>query len=235
MQKFEIIGSDGEIVLETTLTNGQISKFNSLASNIIVEGGAAYIPLDKLHGVLLTNSRQRAIAIVNNHKDIVKAYLVRDPIRFEKYGVSATIKPMGLYALLETLAEDNPKRASDYRASLALLSYIIAKNPQLALSSSIKAKHQEALKNSVIGRLKRQNNICLLCEEPFTNEDEKHAHHIEGESEDPSLATDQDNLILLKGWIHIDYHNWLNKAGLPINRESLKKYAMMKNFSLTAL
>jgi hypothetical protein len=235
MQKFEIIGSDGEIVLETTLTNGQISKFNSLASNIIVEGGAAYIPIDKLHGVLLTNSRQRAIAIVNNHKDIVKAYLVRDPIRFEKYGVSATIKPMGLYALLETLAEDNPKRASDYRASLALLSYIIAKNPQLALSSNIKAKHQEALKNSVIGKLKRQNSICLLCEEPFTDEDEKHAHHIEGESEDPSLATDQDNLILVKGWIHVDYHNWLNEIGLPINRESLKNYAMMKNFSLTAL
>lgn len=235
MQKFEIIGSDGEIVLETTLTNGQISKFNSLASNIIVEGGAAYILIDKLHGVLLTNSRQRAIAIVNNHKDIVKAYLVRDPIRFEKYGVSATIKPMGLYALLETLAEDNPKRASDYRASLALLSYIIAKNPQLALSSSIKAKHQEALKNSVIGKLKRQNSICLLCEEPFTDEDEKHAHHIEGESEDPSLATDQDNLILVKGWIHVDYHNWLNQTGLPINRESLRNYAMMKNFSLTSL
>lgn len=235
MQKFEIIGSDGEIVLETTLTNGQISKFNSLASNIIVEGGAAYIPIDKLHGVLLTNSRQRAIAIVNNHKDIVKAYLVRDPIRFEKYGVSATIKPMGLYALLETLAEDNPKRASDYRASLALLSYIIAKNPQLSLSSSIKAKHQEALKNSVIGKLKRQNSICLLCEEPFTDEDEKHAHHIEGESEDPSLATDQDNLILVKGWIHVDYHNWLNQTGLPINRESLRNYAMMKNFSLTSL
>ena len=75
--QFEIIASDGEIVLETTLTNGQISKFNSLVRNIIVEGGAAYIPIDKLHGVLLTNSRQRAIAIVNNHKDIVKAYLVR--------------------------------------------------------------------------------------------------------------------------------------------------------------
>lgn len=49
---------------------------------MIIEGGAAYIPIDKLHGVLLTNSRQRAIAIVNNHKDIVKAYLVRDPIQF---------------------------------------------------------------------------------------------------------------------------------------------------------
>ncbi|WP_373543793.1 HNH endonuclease [Chamaesiphon sp.] len=83
--------------------------------------------------------------------------------------------------------------------------------------------------------MKRQNSICLLCEEPFTDEDEKHAHHIEGESEDPSLATDQDNIILIKGWIHTDYHDWLNQKGLPINRESLKCYAKMKNFSLAAL
>lgn len=234
MQKIEL-GYGGKIVLETTLTQGQVSKFNNLIRRMIVKDGAAYIPIDELHGVLLTRSKETAKAIVNNHIDIVKAFLVRDPIRFQEYGVSAAIRPMGLYNLLETLAETNPKRASDYRASLALLAYIVAQHPQLTLSSNIQAKHKEALKNSIVARLKRTCKVCQLCEQPFMDEDEKHAHHIEGESEDPSLATDEENLIIIKGWIHNDYHDWLNKQRLPITRGTLKYYIQLKNYSSAAL
>lgn len=234
MQKIEL-GNKGELLLETTLTQGQIAKFNNLIQRLIIVNGAAYIPIDELHGVLLTNSKKRATTIVNNHSDVVKAYLVRDLERFQEYGVSAAIRPTGLYSLLETLAETNPKRASDYRASLALLAYIVASHPQLVLSSNIKAKHKEAEKTSVIGKLKRTHNICQICNQPFLDEDEKHAHHIEGQSEDPSLATDKYNLIVIKGWIHDDYHDWINKQGLEITKATLKYYAKLKNFSLAGL
>lgn len=234
MKKIQL-SNKGEIVLQTTLTQGQVSKFNKLIQRMIVEDGAAYIPIDELHGVLLTNSRERATTIVNNNRDIVKAYLVRDPIRFQEYDVSAVIKPAGLYALLETLAEANPKKANDYRASLALLGYIIAQHPQLALSAQIKAKYKESEQNSVVGRLKRNNQLCQLSEEYFTDEDEKHVHHIEGESEDPVLAVDEENLIVIKGNIHKNYHNWLIKFGLPITRNTLRKYAKLNNYSLRVI
>lgn len=229
------VGESGEIVLETTLTQGQVAKFNALARKMIVEDGSAYIPIDELHGVLLTSSRERARNIVNNHKDVVKAYLVRDSVRFQKYNISAAIKPAGLYALLETLAEDNPQRATDYRASLALLSYVVAKNPQLAFSASVKAKHNEVEKNSLVSRLKRIHKVCQLSEQPFTKNDEKHVHHIEGKSEEPALVTTRTNLIVIKGDIHLDYHNWLGKKSLPITRSTLRAYARSRNLSLAAL
>jgi len=229
------VGENGEIVLETTLTQGQVAKFKNLIENLIVEDGAAYIPIDELHGVLLTNSRNRAKDIVNNHKDVVKAYLVRDSVRFQKYGILSAIKPIGLYALLETLAEENPKRATDYRASLALLSYIVAKHPQLAFSSNVKAKHYEAEKNSVVSKLKRIHKVCQLSKKPFTTDDEKHVHHIEGKSEDPKLLATEDNLIVIKGHIHKQYHKWLDKNKFPISRLTLRDYAKVHRLSLTAL
>jgi hypothetical protein len=234
MEKIQL-SDKGEIVLKTTLTKGQVSKFNKLIQRIIVEDGAAYIPIDELHGVLLTNSRKTAKTIVNKHIDIIKAYLVRDKVRFQKYQVSAAIRPVGLYSLLETLAETNPKKANDYRASLALLSYIIANHPQLALSSQIEAKYKEAEQNSIVGKLKRTHKICQLSEEDFTHEDEKHVHHIEGKSEDPSLATDENNLIVIKGYIHEEYHNWLSENRWSINRYTLRNYANLHNYSLKCI
>ncbi|MEA5467504.1 hypothetical protein [Spirulina sp. 06S082] len=225
----------GEIVLQTTLTQGQVSKFNKLIQRLIVEDGAAYIPINELHGVLLTNSRDRAKTIVNNHQDIVKNFLVRDRIRFQKYNVSAAIKPVGLYLLLETLAQTNPKRANDYRASLALLSYIIASYPQLSFSSQQKAKYKNAEKSSVVGRLKRNHQKCQLSGQYFTDEDEKHVHHIEGASEDPALATDENNLIVIKGIIHEHYHTWLIRSQKSITRNTLRMYAKQNGYSLKTL
>ncbi|MCT7993299.1 hypothetical protein [Laspinema olomoucense] len=234
MNKIQL-GNKGEIVLQTTLTKGQVSKFNKLIQRIIIEDGGAYIPLDELHGIFLTNSRERAKTIINNNQDIVKAFLVRDAVRFQQYKVSAAIKPAGIYSLLEALAEANPKKANDYRASLALLSYIIAQHPQLTITSTIEAKHKESERNAVVGRLKRSTKICQLSEEYFTNDDEKHVHHIEGQSEDPRLATDEKNLIVIKGTIHESYHNWLIKFGFPITRGTLIKYAKLNNYSLKVI
>ncbi len=87
----------------------------------------------------------------------------------------------------------------------------------------------------MVARLKKNHSTCQLCEQTFTNEDEKHVHHIEGESEVPALATDEKNLIIIKGWIHKDYHDWLNKKGLAITRPTLKKYAKINSFSIVAL
>ncbi len=137
---------------------------------------------------------------------------------------------------MQNAINNNYLRVIKYSIILLLLvAYIIASHPQLALSSNIKAKHEEAQKNSVIGKLKRTYNVCQLCKQTFTNEDEKHAHDIEGQSEDPSLATDEQNLIVIKGWIHSDYHDWLNKQQLEITRATLKYYAKFKSFSLEAL
>jgi hypothetical protein len=234
LEKIEI-GDNGEITLKTTLTKGQVAKFNSLFRSLIIEDGVAYIPINQLHGVLLTNSKERAITIIENYKDIVKPFLTRDKNRFQKYEVSSVIAPQGLYNLLEVLASDNPKRANEYRASHVLLAYLIATHPQLAISSHGKAKKEERQKNSITGKLKRTHKICQLCEQDFLTNDEKHIHHIEGQSENPRLKSEIKNLIVIKGSIHIDYHEWARKEGLPISRATLKYYAKIKNYSLAAL
>ena len=119
-----------------------------------------------LHGILLTNSKERATTIIENYKEIVRPFLTRDS-RFQKYKVSAVITPQGLYNLLEVLASDNPKRANEYRASHVVLAYLIATHPQLAISSHGKAKNEERQKNSITGKLKRTHKICQLCEKDF--------------------------------------------------------------------
>lgn len=235
MQKIEL-GDNGEIVLETTLSERQVAKFNGLVRRLIVEDGAAYVPIDELHGVLLTFSRTNGKRLVTEHADIVKAHLVRDTARFrEKYGVDAAIEPIGLLNLLDTLAKTNPRRATDYRASQALLAYIVAQHPKLALSSNIKAKRKASKENSIVRKLKDKHNHCQLCKQIFTGDDEKHVHHIEGKSEAPSKAGNIDNLIVIKGWIHNDYHDWLSKQKWPISRSTLKSYAVQKQYSLEAI
>jgi hypothetical protein len=231
MNGIEIL-ENGNFILETTLTKRQVSKFKSLVKNLIIENGNAYVPINELHGVLLTSGKSKAQTIVNNHSDVVKAYLVREPILFEKYKVSSAISPVGLYNLLEELAKENPAKATEYRASLALLSTIIANHPQLALSAQKEAKIQKSINNSIIAKLKKKNKTCQLSHIDFTNDDEKHVHHIEGKSEDPSLVNDEKNLIVIKGTIHHDYHRWLSKKGYPINIGTLKLYAKEKNYSI---
>ena len=235
MQKIEL-GDNGELVLETTLTKGQVAKFNGLVRKLIVEDGAAYVPIDELHGVLLTRSKANGKRLVTEHADVVKAHLVRDKTRFrDKYGVDAAIEPIGLLNLLDTLAKTNPKRATDYRASQALLAYVVAQHPRLALSSAIKAKNQTSKENAIVRKLKNKHNNCQLCQQPFAGDDEKHVHHIEGRSDAPSKSSDLKNLIIIKGRIHDDYHDWVTQNKWPISRSTLRTYAKQNNYSLEAI
>jgi hypothetical protein len=231
---YEIPFADGKVTLHTTLSQGQVNKFNGLAKKIIVEGNSAYIPIKELHGVLLTNSRDKAAAIVdsNQYRDLVKPYLITDKILFQKYGIQSAIRPVGVYNLLEQLAIDRPGRATEYRASLALLTCIVAQYPQLVLNAAIAAKALDAKTKALITRLKTLHNICQLSGQEFAFKEEKHAHHIEGVSESPGLMATEDNIIIIKRWLHDDYHEWASKGEYPLNRISLRYYAKHKGYSV---
>ena len=65
------LSENNEVVLKTLLSKGQVAKFNSLVRSIIIFGNSAYIPVDQLHGVLLTRSKANALEILNLHKDLM--------------------------------------------------------------------------------------------------------------------------------------------------------------------
>jgi hypothetical protein len=229
---YEIPFADGKVTLHTTLTQGQVNKFSGLAKQIIVEGNSAYIPIKELHGVLLTTSRVKAAAIVNHYENLVKPYLVTDKIVFQKLGIQSVIRPVGVYNLLEQLALDRPGRATEYRASLALLTCIVAQYPQLMLNAAIAAKALDSRTKVLINKLKALHNICQLSGQEFAFKEEKHAHHIEGVSESPELMAVEDNIIIIKRWLHDDYHEWASKGEYPLNRISLRYYARHKGYSV---
>jgi hypothetical protein len=229
---YEIPFSEGKITLHTILRQGQVNKFRGLAKKIIIEGNSAYIPIGELHGVLLTTSREKAKAIVNSYEDLVKSYLVRDKVLFQKYGIQSAIRPVGVYNLLEQLAMDRPSRATEYRASLGLLACIVAQYPQLVLNATIAAKTLDAKTSALIDKLKALHNICQLSGQEFMLNEEKHAHHIEGVSESPGLVATESNIIIIKRWLHEDYHEWATKNEYPLNRISLRYYAKYKNYSV---
>jgi hypothetical protein len=225
---YDIPFADGVVTMQTTLSKGQVAKFSGLARKIIIEGNSAYIPITELHGVLLTNSKVKAAIIVENYQDLVKPYLVTDKVLFQKYGIQSAIRPVGMYNLLEQLALDRPSRATEYRASLTLLSCIVAQYPQLVLNAAIAAKALEARTRTLIDNLKKQHVICQLSGQEFMLDDEKHAHHIEGVSESPGLVAEESNIIIIKRWLHDDYHEWAAKNEYPLNRISLRYYAKYK-------
>jgi hypothetical protein len=222
------LGPNGSIELQTTLTKHQVAKFNTLNDQVMVVGNNAYLRLDQLHGVLLTSSRQRASDIVMQHNDIVKPYLLTDPERFAEFGVQSGVKPIGIHLLLDHLADTIARRASDYRASQVLLSYIIAKHPGVMLADQIKAKEQAAELNAIVRKVKAAHRVCQITGQPFTGDDEKHAHHILGKSECPTIAAEANNLVVLKGLVHQDYHEWVDQNKLEISRATLGYYASVR-------
>jgi hypothetical protein len=222
----------GEISIQTSLTNAQLAKFNKLTEKMIVIDGAAYLPLEELHGVLFTNSRKNAVALVNNHSDVIKNFLVRDKIKFRKFFVSTAIRPMGIYQLLEALAKDKPSKANLYRESIFLLSYIVSKHPQLAVASDRASQELNTKLQAVIKTLKKQHDRCQLSDRPFLPDEEKHVHHIEAQSLYPSLVVEPSNLLVINGYIHDSYHHWLSKTGYPASRKSLTKYAESNGYQV---
>jgi hypothetical protein len=229
---YSIPFADGMITLHTTLSKGQVAKFSGLAKKIIIAGNAAYIPISELHGALLTNSKANAATIVGNYEDLVKPYLVTDKVLFQKYGIQSAIRPIGVYHLLEQLAVDRPSRGTEYRASLTLLSCIIAQYPQLVLNAAIAAKQLDAKTKATIDKLKKTHKVCQVSGQPFSTDEEKHAHHIEAVAALPDLVACEDNLIIIKRWVHDDYHEWATKREFPINQISLRYYIKHKGYDI---
>ncbi|MBD2111718.1 MULTISPECIES: hypothetical protein [Cyanophyceae] len=227
-----VLNDNNKIELDTTLTKGQIAKFNSLLSELVFKNGAAYLSIKHLHGALLTRSKDMAKSIVQAYRDILRTYLVTA----DELGVQSEhdfIRPIGVQILLDHLATDRPRRATDYRASAALLAYIIAAHPQLAMIASQEDKNLASFKAGVIRRLKSKHQVCQLTGQAFGPEHEKHVHHIVAEAVDPRLAADEDNLIVITGGVHDEYHAWINTIpGAEISRPTLRNFARQKGYSL---
>jgi|GEM_PF-2029401 len=227
-----ILNNNSEIILKTTLSKGQVAKFNSLQKELVVNNGAAYLSVNHLHGALLTRSKDMARSIVQAYRDTLRVYLVDA----DDLGIKSDqdfIRPIGIQVLLDQLARDRPGKASDYRASSALLTYIVAAYPQLAVSSSIEAKKLASFKDALIRRLKARHKICQLTGQLFSDEHEKHVHHIVAESINPSLATDKNNLIVISGKVHDEYHAWVNShSDIEVSRASLRNFARKNGYRL---
>jgi hypothetical protein len=225
------LGSKGKVTVQTCLTDGQLSKFKTLFKHIIVHGNNACLPLDELHGVLLTNSKKTARNIVHNYSHVVANFLIYDPVKLSAYQSNSGIRPIGLYLLLDQLAIDNPKRAIEYRASLSLVAYIVAVNEQLSLIAKFASQEMNAELSNLINRLKQFHSVCQLSGEVFIGSEEKHAHHVVAVSEAPNLMTSEKNLLIIKKHVHDDYHHWVSKKKWSIDRLSLIEYAKDKGYS----
>lgn len=225
------LNENNEVLLKTTLTAGQVAKFNVLQEKLVIKNGAAYIPVGELHGVLLTSSKNRAKEIIKSHKNTVKNYFV-SPSHLGVPGKESYILPSGLFLLLEELATSNPKRSVDYRASSALLAYIVAAHPQLAFDGQVEARKAKTTKELVFTKLKKKHKKCQLSNQSFGKGVEKHVHHIVAESVDPKRSAEESNLIVIAGDVHDDYHSWVRENKYEVNKQTLKNFARKRGYSL---
>ena len=227
------LGQDETLVFDSVLTQAQVAKFNGLAKGIIVVGTSPYLRLDELHGVLFTQSKQAAKDLVMNHNDLVRPYLVTDKVLFDniKPKLQSAIKPMGVYLLLEYLAEINPRKALHYRAGLGLLALILANHPQLMVASLTAGHQMDQQSQAVMDAMKQQHKICQLTGVPFAGGQAKHVHHIECASLNPGLAAEPSNLVVIHEWVHDEYHQWTAHNKLPVCRATIGLYAIKKGFS----
>ncbi|MEA5449433.1 hypothetical protein VB780_12690 [Leptolyngbya sp. CCNP1308] len=101
------------------------------------------------------------------------------------------------------------------------------------MDSSIEAKKLDSIKDALIKRLKSKYQACQLTGQVFGREHEKHVHHIVAESINPALAADEDNLIVICGAVHDEYHAWVaNISGAEISRATLRNFSRQKGYSL---
>jgi hypothetical protein len=228
------LGSDLEGI-RSTFTQNQLNKFTALSKRITVINGAAYLPINELHGVLLTNSKKNALKIINNHDDVIKNYLVRDKLKFPGCLFSTAIKPIGVCLLLDELASSNPRKADEYRESSFILSYIIACNPELKIQSQELANKLDSDLKALVYRLKRAAKVCQISKREFRSGEEKHVHHIESKACFPQLMGAGSNLLIISKETHDGYHAWLFKNGGDIDRISLTKYAEENGYSLPSI
>lgn len=217
------LGKDKTLVFDSILTQAQVAKFGKLANNLLHVGTSAYLPLSELHGVLFTQSRAAATKLVMNHSHIIQHYLMP--------GEPPAIKPVGVYLLLEYLAEVNPKKAILYKAGLCLVALILATHPETLVTALIASKELDARIHAVFQSLKSQHQICQLSGLAFQADESKHVHHIECSSLNPGLVAERTNLVVIHEWIHREYHQWAIQEELPVCRSTLGLYAVKKRYS----
>ena len=206
------------ITIETDLSCRQLSKFKCLFDHMKIENGRAYLPINEMHGVLLTNSRQSAVNIIRAHSKLVK------PHQKGEY-----LCPSGVYALLEALSDENPAKALGYRASITLIAAELANNSELAKSTQIAATNRRWSTMNTINEIKRKATHCALSGEKFKGN--CHIHHIEGKSEQPDLIDEPTNLIPLTTKIHKKYHAWVTANNKAITRQTLKEFAKRHGYN----
>ena len=231
MSKIQL-NENNEVALRTTLSKYQVAKFNAMTDNLVIRNGVAYVSTRQLHGVLLTRSRDDAKEIVNQYRDILRNFL----FDADELGVYSQdegyVLPTGLYVLLGQLAVDRPRRALDYRASIALLAYIVAGHPQLALASLIRDRDLTSQEQAVMLRLKSKATHCQISGYDFAQGGEKHVHHIESRATAPALAANESNLLVITGGIHDAYHAWVNSSkGLAVSRASLRNFCRLNGYT----
>lgn len=228
------LSRDNEVALRTTLSKHQIAKFNAMHENLLIKDGAAYVSLNELHGVLLTRSRDDAREIVNQYRNIIRTFLfdADDLDQYDQPDDAGYVLPVGLYILLEQLAQDRPKRALDYRASIALLAYLVAGHPQLVMASLIQDKNLASAEKAVMTRLKKKHSRCQISGYDFSRGEEKHIHHIEPRATAPALAADEHNLVVITGKVHDAYHEWITQSKVAVSRATLRNFCRSNNYSL---
>lgn len=212
------------VEIETDLTKAQLSKFKTLFTSMKIIGGKAYFLTKDMHGVLLTNSKQKAFNIVQANLKHVQIYLIN--LDDEQY-----IKHIGIDVLLDRLSETNPKKTTQYLAARAYVSAFLANNSEVFKDATLRGKELDQQKIQVMQDVKKYATHCALTKKIFKKGDECHIHHIEGVSEKPELANDSSNLLPLCKKVHEDYHAWVIREGQAITRASLKHFALLNNYN----
>ncbi|MFN6200660.1 MAG: hypothetical protein ACLBM7_13835 [Dolichospermum sp.] len=211
------------IEIETDLSRTQLSKFKKLFTLMKLINGKAYFPTSEMHGVLLTQSKQNAINIIQSHLKFIQPYVLN-------IDDSLYIKHVGIDVLLDILGQENPKKKIQYLAARAYISAFLANNPDVFKDSMLRGIELDKEQIQAMQYVKKNSKHCALTLRPFQKGIKCHIHHIEGVSERPDLATDVKNLLPLCEDVHTEYHQWVISHQKNVTRATLKHFAKEKKY-----
>jgi hypothetical protein len=206
------------------LSQRQLSKFKNLFEKKKIQNGKVYFPSNEMHGVLLTNSRQGAINIIKANERDLKPYL-------ENFDDNQYIKHIGVDVLLDKLGEENPKKKTLYLATQAYIAGQLANDPDVGRDAAVAAAKIDEERMRAMRTVKQEATHCKLSGVAFGKGVDRCVHHIEGVSEQPSLAADPNNLIVLTKEVHQQYHSWVSENHLAVTRATLKQFAQQKGYN----
>jgi hypothetical protein len=219
------LNQKGQLTVGVPFSQAQVAKFPALSRGLAVIEGVVYLDITWLHGVLLTNSRSQAAQIVLSHQQLVNGYLM-------KQGGVSMISMTGLCILLNHLALANAERARGYRHSLWVLSCIVARSQVVQEADELRAKTQKLELRQAIDKVKKEHKHCQVSGQLFVTGTgmQRHAHHLLGKSENPQMAAEVKNLVLLEGKVHDAYHAWLNQHQKVVHPHTLGEFALEKGY-----